>query len=291
MKSHAANAFPLYNISANNDVRLEMESMPEFFGKNGAHPYHPHIHSFYQIIWFRHGSGVHYVDFKPYPVTDNTLFFISPGQVHHFDEKNDYDGVIIHFDESLMSDEGSSENVFLKYNVFNAFDTVPFFHVEDGDISRLNALVGDMRSEMLHTESFAHRDCMKYLVKLFLIDVQRSGHRGEGKPLCVNNSANRLFVQFRMMLEHHYKEMHTVKQYADRLNVSAKTLTNSVAESSHSTPLKIINDRIMLEAKRLLYYSDMKVKEIGYCLGFDDPSYFVKFFKRTTGKLPAEFRE
>ena len=75
------------------------------------------------------------------------------------------------------------------------------------------------------------------------------------------------------------------------LNVSTKTLTNCVYESSHSTPLKIINDRVILEAKRQLLHSSLKIKEIAFYLGFEDPSYFVKFFKRQTGYLPAEFRE
>ena len=84
--------------------------------------------------------------------------------------------------------------------------------------------------------------------------------------------------------------MHTVKEYANHLNVSVKTLTNSVDASSCSTPLKIINDKSILEAKRQLCYTDLKIKEIAFRLGFDEPSYFLKFFKRQTGILPAEFR-
>ena len=122
------------------------------------------------------------------------------------------------------------------------------------------------------------------------INIQRNGKRGTGIPLCINNSANRTFVRFRQCLEHNYKELHTVKEYAVLLNVSGKTLTNYVIESTQTTPLKIINERIILEAKRQLRHSSLKVKEIGYQLGFEDPSYFVKFFKRQTGFLPADFR-
>ena len=148
-----------------------------------------------------------------------------------------------------------------------------------------------MEIETQHTNAFAHKDYLKYLVKMFLIYVQRTGQKGTGLPLCINNSSNRTFVQFRQMLEHHYRHMHTVKEYANRLNVSTKTLTNCVYESSRSTPLKIINDRIILEAKRQLLHSCLKIKEIAFYLGFEDPSYFVKFFKRQTGYLPVEFRE
>ena len=74
------------------------------------------------------------------------------------------------------------------------------------------------------------------------------------------------------------------------LNVSVKTLSNSVSDCSGRTPLAFINDRVILEAKRLLHFSSMMVKEVGFYLGFDDPSYFVKFFKRQTGFLPSDFQ-
>jgi AraC-like DNA-binding protein/mannose-6-phosphate isomerase-like protein (cupin superfamily) len=273
------------------DAQFTLMEMPNFFHKNGDNPKQAHIHSFYQIIWFMKGEGVHYVDFKEYPITDNTVFFISPGQIHNFEKRDDFRGIIIHFNESFLSDEGSSENVFLKYNVFNAFDTVPYYHLMPDEVHRLGFFIEEMKTEMGNTQAFAHKDCLKYLVKLFLITVQRTGQRGTGIPLCINNSANRTFVKFRQLLEHHYRQMHTVKEYADRLNVSTKTLTNCVYESSHSTPLKIINERIILEAKRQLLHSDLKIKEIAFYLGFEDPSYFVKLFKRQTGCLPAEFRE
>lgn len=283
--------FTSYDLDNNLDeIQFDLIEMPSFFYENGDAPKHAHIHTFYQIIWFQRGSGVHYVDFKKYPITDNTFFFISPGQIHYFDSNQDYRGIIIHFNECFLSDEGSSENVFLKYNVFNAFDAVPYYTMNLDAVKRLDRILEEMRCEVSEYESFAHKDYLKYLVKMFLIYVQRMGHRGTGIPLCINNSLNRTFVRFRQMLEHHYRQIHTVKEYANCLNVSTKTLTNCVYESSHNTPLKIINERIILEAKRQLLHSDLKIKEIAFYLGFEDPSYFVKFFKRQTGYLPAEFR-
>lgn len=285
--------FPLYRLeeASASDIEFELIKMPAFFADNGEHPYEAHLHGFYQVVWFRKGSGVHFVDFKAYPVGDDTLFFLSPGQIHYFDRTPGQEGVMLHFNERFLSDEGSSENVFLKYNVFNAFDAVPYYRLSSDDAGKLGRIVCALEEETAMESAFAHKDSLKYLIKLFLIGVQRLGQRGTGVPLCINNSANRTFIRFRQLLEHHYKQLHTVKEYADRLNVSTKTLANSVYESSHRTPLGIINDRIVLEAKRQLFYSDLKVKEIAFGLGFDDPSYFVKFFKRQAGCLPAAFRE
>lgn len=283
--------FTQYDLDSVSQMQFEMTELSRLFAENGSHPYEAHIHSFYQIIWFRKGTGVHYVDFKEYPVADNTMFFISPGQIHYFETGRQVEGVVIHFNESFLSDEGSSENVFLKYNVFNAFDASPYYLIRRENAGKLTLLVNEMEEETRNEGLFAHSDLLKYLIKMLLIYVQRTGERGHGLPLCINNAANRTFVRFRQSLEHHYRSMHTVKEYAAHLNVSTKTLTNCVYESSHSTPLALINDRIVLEAKRQLLHSSLKVKEIAFQLGFEDPSYFIKFFKRYVGCLPAEFRE
>ena len=74
------------------------------------------------------------------------------------------------------------------------------------------------------------------------------------------------------------------------MNISTKTLYNNVMEVAHITPLQMIDNRIILESKRMLKYTGLRVTEIAYQLGFNDPSYFVKFFKKQTGCLPLEFR-
>ena len=269
---------------------FEMQQMPQFFEKNGDHPFQPHIHSFYQIIWFKNGLGKHYVDFHDYPVTANTLFFISPGQIHWFEQNKNFEGFIIHFSENFLSDEGQSDNVFLKYNIFNAFDANPSFHVCETCALILSALLRNLQDELNHQQDFAHVEYLNYLVKLFLIQVQRMGKREDSLHLQPTNHVHRTFVKFRQMIENHYRLMHTTKEYANYMNITTKTLYNNVMEVAHVTPLQMIDDRIILEAKRKLCHTSMKVKEISYYLGFDDPSYFVKFFKKKVGCIPLEFR-
>lgn len=283
---------PLYEMRRTGDnLQFDIMRMPDAFRQKGNAPFDVHIHKFYQIIYFKNASGSHFVDFKKYPLSGNTLFFISPGQIHYFDREISSDGAIIHFDESFLSDESSGESVFLKYNMFNAFDAEPFCQLTDKDAERLDVIIRKLYEETLNKDLFAHEDYLKYLVKLFLIEARRVGNWKTGTTLRVNDSSDRLFIRFRQMLEANYKRTHTVKEYASALSVSSKTLSNCVSEKARSTPLKLINDRIILEAKRQLFYSDVKVKELAYELGFEDPSYFVKFFKRQSGFLPVEFRE
>lgn len=271
-------------------LELELHFMPHFFHDICGNPMQPHAHDFYQIIWFRRGHGMHMVDFVDYPVSDNTIFFVAPGQIHCFDRNTDYQGVVIHFNASFLVDEESSESVFIKYNVFNAYDSLPYCKITADEERRLLGIVGEMNREYALTGAFAHKDYMQYLLRLFLIRVQRGGERKERPKLYVTSVANCTFVRFRQLLEKNFRTLHTVQEYAGLLNVSPRSLATYVRQSAHRSPLQIINDRIVLEAKRQLQNSTLSVKEISYQLGFDDPSYFVKFFKRLTGHMPSEMR-
>ena len=279
---------------------FHVEHMPEFFDTDPADNSLSHVHTFYEIIWFQDDGGVHTVDFQDYPIRANSIFFLSPGQVHHFDGVTRHRGIQIRFCTDFMRDEDDDEDIFLKYNVFNAFDTAPYCVIGDAAVAdELTRLVRRMEDEERHQrlvgcpscDDFAHLDMLRALVHIFLIYVYRYGERQGMPALNTIRPSHRLFVQFRRELELHYRDLHTVQDYADLLHVSSKTLSNSVLECSGKTPLTFINDRILLEARRLLRFTGLMVKEIAFGLGYDDPSYFVKFFKRQVGLLPSDFRE
>ncbi|MCR5312076.1 MAG: AraC family transcriptional regulator [Bacteroidaceae bacterium] len=270
---------------------LNIVFMPDLFEQDPDNMI-PHVHTFYEIIWFWDGEGKHTVDFQDYELEANSMFFLSPGQVHHFDGKTRHRGVTIKFCTNFLKDEQADEDIFIKYNVFNAFDSSPYCVIENTEIvEELKLIIQKMLDEHNNMRAFGHTDMLRSLVKIFLINVQRYGNRRGSLPLDSVKPSHRLFVMFRKLVETHFISMHTVKEYADNLNVSTKTLSNSVQECASKSPLTFINDRIILEAKRMLRYTDLMVKEIAFRLGYEDPSYFVKFYKRQTGYLPSEFRE
>lgn len=270
-------------------LQFEIHCLKDYLENSVGH-IKPHIHSFYQIIWFMSGKGKHYVDFNEYDVKENTLFFVSKGQVHHFDD-NIYEGCIIHFNESFIADNENYVNIFLNHNIFHSFEKEPLFEIEEIDTKELHGIVNQMHSEMWTPCQFAHAEYLKLLLHLFLIVIQRFGVRRDCNNLSMNNLVHTHFVKFRKLLEENYSKIHTVREYADLLNISSKSLTNCTNEISRQTPLEIINNRIILEARRLLAFSDKNVNEIGFDLGFEDPSYFVKFFKRQMKVLPRYYRK
>lgn len=289
---HLKQTFCRYDMVCDNPKGngVEIVRMPEFFSsKPEIETSLAHVHPFYEIVWFSKGAGTHTVDFADYPVADNTLFFISPGQVHSFDGNRHCQGMVIKVCSHLI-DESQNTDGLLKYNVFGTYDSVPYKRITPECADTIAHLAGMLERETGMGGSIGHNDYLQALVKMMIIHIERcqtGQHSGIFSP---GRAAHRTFLAFRREIESSYRTTHTVKEYARRLGVSTKSLTNHVGECSEYSPLEMINNRIILEAKRMLRYSDMMIKEIADALGFDDPSYFIKFFKRLTKCSPAEYR-
>lgn len=267
---------------------FEVEHMPDFLNRGDFDNCSPHVHSFYEILWFKEGAGVHTIDFHEYEVKPNTIFFLSPGQIHNFDEGTGYKGYSLKMCTDFMRNES---NRFLKYNVFHSFDTTPCYTINEENVQELEGIVHAIEQEIAMADAFGNIDILHSLLRIFLVKVLRHGiHDGE-LQLNMLKPSHQLFVNFRRLVEKDFTRIHTVQEYADSLNVAVRTLNKCVNECSSMSPLAFINDRIILEAKRMVRYTNLMVKEIAFDLGYDDPSYFVKFFKRYTGFLPSEFRE
>ncbi len=271
---------------------LNIDHMPAFFDYDLMDNSIPHVHTFYEIMRFQEAGGHHNVDFVDYPIERNTLLFLAPGQVHHFDGVTRHKGVLIQFCTDFMRDEQTDEDIFLKYDVFNTYDSSPCYVIDSDDVARrLAVLVRQMEEERAVRTAFGHTDMLRSLVRQFLILVRRhSLHSAECVHLDTLKPSHRLFVRFRQLVEHEFTVHHMVSYYADALAVPVRTLSSSVKECSGKSPLAIINGRLLLEAKRLLLHSDLSQKEIAYRLGFDDTSYFAKQFRRLMGVSPIDFR-
>ncbi len=272
------------------ELQFEIHSLEDYICEHQTKMTKPHSHTYYQILWFEKGAGKHYVDFKEYEVVENTLFFITKNQIHYFDEKPLYDGVVIVFNDVFLADSENYMESFFRDTIFNTFESDPCFQISEREVEALHRITELMRMEFQVDDDFARKNYLRHLLNLLLISLQRIGKRNQYVQLPAQLKSHMVLVKFKQLLEKQYKEKHLVQHYAAMLDISVKTLSNVTKTLTQRSPLALINERIVLEAKRLLSYSEMNISEIAFEVGFDDPSYFAKFFKRQSGILPNEFR-
>jgi AraC family transcriptional activator of pobA len=143
-------------------------------------------------------------------------------------------------------------------------------------------------------EEFATHDTiqgamLRMLLKRLIIKTTRIAKAQHVAP-SIPDGGLELFRQYRMLVEQHYQHQHQVAFYADQLHKSPKTLSNVFALHQQTSPLQIIHDRIGLEAKRLLLFTDKSNKEIAFSLGFNELPHFSRFFKKLVGMPPSDFK-
>ena len=136
----------------------------------------------------------------------------------------------------------------------------------------------------------ARTQAISALCKLLLVNLARMEPRGNPGKAAQSEELQQ-FERFREMLEHHYRDQWTVRQYAENLGVSEKRLTRFCRLASDLSPLQLMHNRQVTEAKRSLVYTGRFINEIAYELGFKDPAYFSRFFSKMTGQQASQFRK
>lgn len=292
-KKHTINEYHL-NHNQPEKPQFVIHDLNEYVKKHQGNTTKPHIHSFYQILWFKKGIGKHFVDFIGYDVVDNAMFFIAKNQVHYFDDNVDYHGILIHFNESFLVQKDSEVDFFLKYNLFNSPYQQPTCCVNDGSDQILDEYILQIKKELLNNNEFGKEELLRTYLKAILIQVQRRKNELENKAVdssfLLNDKKTQL-IKFVNLIDENYNKGLSVSEYAQLMNISSRTLSDLVSLNLNKTPSQMIQERIILEAKRVLLHSDLNVNQVGYRLGFDDPSYFVKYFKKHTNISPLEFRK
>ncbi|MCF3108358.1 AraC family transcriptional regulator [Niabella sp. CC-SYL272] len=285
-----------YHLNAHRPDRLQLalHDLGNYLKEHRSDTTQPHIHSFYQLIWFRRGTGTHFVDFKAYRVSRNTLFFIAKNQVHYFDQQTHYEGVLIHFNELFLGNNDRGFDFLVGCSLFNNPYQMPCCPVETDQEALLDTCLELIKTEWKHEETFAREELLRIYLKAFLIQAQRARNaleKQEGRIPYMPDEKRTQLLLFVNLLEKNYHKGMTVSEYADLLHISTRTLSDLIHETLGKTPSQMIQERMILEAQRLLLHSNLNVNQIGYRLGFDDPSYFVKYFKKYTQISPSEFRK
>ncbi|GAL74554.1 transcriptional regulator [Nonlabens ulvanivorans] len=246
-----------------------------------------HSHSYYQIIWFFEDGGAHTVDFKTYDIKKNTIFFIPKDHIHTFDKNLNVQGWLIHFNESFFMH--NDIDIFLKYNIFSNEDR-SCYTIDSETAQAASDYIDIMRDEISRKHMFGYEDIIRYSLKSLLIILERVNQDEDKIHIKFNSHHELIFAQYKSLIEDNYQKGLSVSDYADLLNISSKTLTTITKEVIGKPASQLVSERIILAAQRLLKFSTLQIGEIAFKVGFDDASYFVKYFKRHLNISPSQYR-
>ncbi|MFT3674808.1 MAG: helix-turn-helix transcriptional regulator [Chitinophagaceae bacterium] len=241
----------------------------------------PHKHDFFIILLFEKGSGVHSIDFVDYRIACRQIHLLFPGQVHAWDIKPATRGY------QLMADRDLFEAVSPDFRF-------PVSFYQKHPVQKLNA---KSFQEFLYefaaiSKELKEQNPLPQLLRSRL-QVITSLISKEGEKIYHDdkkNHSNALVSGYQQLIEQYYKQQRSVAFYADKLHITPNYLNILCQKNMQQQATHLIQERIVLEAKRLLRVSDLSVKEIAADLGFDDHAYFSNFFKAQTGTTPSNFR-
>ncbi len=251
---------------------------------------YPHRHNYYSVIWFYSGEGSHIIDFRVYPIKKDHVFFVSPYQVHQVIIDSRINGYVILFTSEFLEKNSIQNDFISNLKLFHNSDETPPLSLNEATVERLRIFADSMMSAF-NGQTDMYLEIIGAYLKLFLIECNGQCSLSPGSNLQSLEVSKTLVKSFKDLVERQYSKSHQVKDYAETLNVTPNYL-NEVIKSSMNIPAKeFIQSRLILEAKRMALFTEKSVKEIGFDLGFEDPSHFSKFFKSNTGQSLNSFKE
>jgi len=252
-------------------------------GKRLVHDLHKH--DFYFILAIETGTGMHEIDFVPYEVHNNTVFILRPGQVHQLHLEADCTGYLFEFDQLFYQQKNVNEEQRWK-NLFGR----NYCEVEKNRFKKLHSYLSIIFEEYTAKQKGYH-DAIKACLDLFFIEYARQSSNSKQVLPNINNYMQERYEDLLMLLDEKIAEIKSAPQYAALLNLSVYQLNTITKASVGKTTADLINEQIILEAKRYLLASHNQIKDIAWHLGYEDVSYFIRFFKKHTGQSPDAFRK
>jgi AraC family transcriptional regulator, transcriptional activator of pobA len=251
-------------------------------------PRRPHRHDYHELIWTRRGSGHHLIDGEVSAVEPNAVVLIGRGQVHVFERASGLDGAVVRFGDELLHDDPTARAnpAWLLGGRGARSVTVPA-----GDVPRVDALVGMLAAETRRPADSRTVDLQQHFLSALLLWVERWYEAGRVQRRDADDAELQLYRRFVEALERDFARHHDAVHYADALRVPQSVLSRALTHITGRGTKELITERRMLEAARLLRFSDLSVGEIAFRAGFTDPLYFSRAFKRHHGEAPMAYRD
>jgi len=251
----------------------------------------PHLHDFYSIFWIESGEAIHATEFVEYSLKADTILFVPPGLKHRMYIDKSVGGTYILFNEEFIQYNRTNHVPLKEYRLFNNSDFKSLITVTPEKHEKLNNITGLIFEELKDTDDYS-QDIVLNLLHLFLLESRRIFDQQNQAPKEESETTpDTTIIKFKQLIEENFAKEKNVSLYAEMLNMNPSCLNELTKRTTGITAGELIRNRVIDETKKLLYSSSMSGKEIAYELGFDDPAYFSRFFKKYTGTTLKEFRD
>jgi len=243
--------------------------------------------NFWILLYITKGNGVHYIDFKKYPYKAGDLIIIERHRVHSFKVNNNVEGYVINLNEPFFFEDGENNNMDLLAFFETPYEK-PILSIDMSKTSTNKILIDLVYKEYCKNHDYSSKNLIRSLFKSFIFSLYL-----EKKDKIVNSSTieYKYYNKYRELIELNFRNLKIVNNYSKLIGVSVKTINMACKKCADISAKQLLINRVILEAKRLLVKGDMKIYEISYYLGFNEPANFSAFFKKHTGMSTNDFKE
>lgn len=243
-----------------------------------------HRHDFFFILVLKNGTGFHEIDFTPYVVCNHSVFLMRPRQVHKLTLKAGSTGYLIQFKTDFFYSQNK-----LSQRLLGKASNKNFCSLDSETFEKLDAILSSILAEYTHKQE-GYDEVIQSNLSIFFIELVRHRKNRETGAAVVNPYVQEQLDKFLDLLEIHSTQHKKVSDYAGLLHLSTYQLGSITKTAMGKTPSELINEHLLLESKRQLLATSNQVNQIAYNLGYEDVSYFIRFFKKHIGVSPEAFR-
>lgn len=284
MKSHPV-------IDEGNEKIFTIRKISDFDEDEIEHNLMPHLHDFYSIFWIDSGEAIHATEFVEYSLKADTVLFVPPGLKHRMYIDQSVGGIYMLFNEEFIQYNQKNHVPLKEYRLFNNPDFKSLITIFPEKREKLKSIAGFILDEFQNSDDYS-QEIILNLLHLFLLESRRIFDQQYEAPKEVTDSTpDTTIIKFKQLIEKNYQTQKNVSSYAEMLNMNPSCLNEVAKKTTGITAGELIRNRVIEETKKLLYSSSLSGKEIAFQLGFDDPAYFSRFFRKYTGTTLKEFRE
>lgn len=242
----------------------------------------PHRHDYFELFYFKKGGGDHLIDFISFPIADNSVHLVAPGQVHQLSRALDSEGFVVLFELHVMEPPRKLEAFLFEHACLSAEELCPTFTLRSDSVLNFPLVMSEAFA-LTKERSDINQLKIVHAIQLFCIACMEVEERLSGG---IENE----YLTFRKLLKQNFSTKKKVGDYASMMNLTDRSLNDLVKKNAGKSVSEVIYSQIIMEAKRLLR-TGISVKETSYLLNFEDPAHFSKFFKTKTGISPSEFHD